>query len=270
MKDVFSDQAVFEQISSFFRSEGVSELFTKYARIPAKRESEGFDAYYRETVGMLLDDVSAFVLERVGEKLEQERQHELPFHVVAHSMGAIVVNEVFKRSWTHDAPNFKNIVLMGAASSVKEYEDITIPYLLDKKRYGTHLYHLVLHPQDEASESMFYDVIPRGSLLVYIDNYLTTPLTTKDRRIGRFENLMFSLKDTPREALEQISIKVFSGGSGTLDRMAYEDLENNPQRHTEFTPQDFWRESFWRVDEPGVKDEIDSQRHGGTRVRVRR
>lgn len=253
LQEILQDPEFLDEVEFFLNQPETRSALDDYFAFEGAPETE---KAIRDTLKKFLGRMLDKALALIEKQLEKERQLELPVDIIAHSMGTIVTNEILKRSRSQETPNFRNLVFMGSASSVKEYEEITLEYLSRKKAYGTHLHHLVLHPEDEISESMFFDIIPRGSLLVYIDHYLTNPLTIKDRRIGRFENLMFSLKHTPPSLFEQISIKVFSAGNNLLERKRYEDLENNPKKHSEFTPQEFWKESFWEVDEEGVLEEL--------------
>src|SRR5690606_32518259 len=90
--------------------------------------------------------------------------------LVGHSMGAIVINEVL--STYPDLP-VKNIVYMAPACPVRDAQKVIVPYLLRHRRARFFL--LTLHPIAEADEKFsvlpWYDVVPRGSLLEWVDNW---------------------------------------------------------------------------------------------------
>ena len=194
--------------------------------------------------------IARYLLFELEEILADLRREELQVRLMAHSMGAIVANEILERSERYETPRFKHIVFMAAACTVKDYEETTIPYLRKHKGYGTQLFHVLLHPEAEREESMFVDVLPRGSLLVYIDDYLTEPHTPRDRTVGRFENLMLSLMNTPSDVTDQLSVKVLPAGNG-LEGRDSDDIypKRPPEGHGEFTPQEFWRDEFYMVDD---------------------
>src|SRR5207248_2999500 len=97
--------------------------------------------------------------------------NRLPITLVGHSMGAIVCNRIVGG---YPELKFKDIVYMGAACSVREFQANVVPYLVNNRH--TRFYNLSLHPQCEAGEislsqpKIKFDIAPRGSLLVWLDN----------------------------------------------------------------------------------------------------
>src|SRR4030095_3853438 len=89
--------------------------------------------------------------------------------LVGHSMGAIVINEALL--------HFQNlpvtrIVYMAPACSIHDAEHCLLPFLFLNRSVRFHL--LTLHPQAEADEWNVWDIVPRGSLLEWIDNFFST------------------------------------------------------------------------------------------------
>jgi hypothetical protein len=81
------------------------------------------------------------------------------------------------------------------------------------------------------------DLAPRGSLLIWIDNYFTDPPTPLGRRVGRFLNVVPELRFTNEKTRSHVHLKVFRVG---------EDLRCwNPQKHGDFGDFPFWDERFW-------------------------
>jgi hypothetical protein len=164
--------------------------------------------------------------------------------LVGHSMGTIIIDRLLRY-----APYFevKNIVFMGAATSVEDYRD-TVDAYLDRHKgkgqegTGTQMYHLVLHPLAEVTERNLFDLAPRGSLLVWIDNYFTEPPTPVGRRVGRFSNVVPELRFAAPEIKKQIHLKVF--------RLERKYRCWNPRKHTDFGSFPFWDEDFWNPDTP--------------------
>jgi hypothetical protein len=173
---------------------------------------------------------------------------QLELTLVGHSMGSIIIDQ-----WLRYAPTLeiRNIVYMAGATSVNDYRDTVYNYLdrqrerRERKTEGsqiippTDVYHLVLHPSAEISERGFGDLAPRGSLLVWIDNYFSRPLTPLDRTVGRFFNLMPELARTRPELRSQIHVKVFRVGEATYGR-------TDPQIHGDFSQFPFWDSNFWK------------------------
>jgi len=175
-----------------------------------------------------------------------ENPEEWEITLVGHSMGTIVMNEII-RSFSL---NFENIVYMAGAASVRDYQDTIFPYL--KTHPQTQVYHLVLHPlaeiRDRWGDKYFWiDPPMRGSLLVWIDQFLSRPETSLDKTVGRYSNLMRAIHTTPGltgnaqssdDFRSQIHIKVFGVGEKMKDLA--------PQRHGAFNDFDFWEEGFWK------------------------
>jgi hypothetical protein len=141
--------------------------------------------------------------------------------LVGHSMGTIVANKII-RHYGDQLP-IKKIIYLAAADTVENYQETIHPYLLHNK--NTEMKHLMLHPRAEEGETNGFDFGPRGSLLVWLDNFLTNPLTLMERTAGRYDNLLPALHNTPQKIRKRISICVFSAGNKAK--------EKNPQTHSE-------------------------------------
>ena len=176
--------------------------------------------------------------------------------LIGHSMGTIVANEILHR---YNEFPFKHIVYMGAACSINDFRVNVIPYL--RNHSDGEFYNLCLHPFSEHRESHFCGLIPRGSLLEWLDNFLTSPNTTLDRRMGKWENILRTSSIIPNEVRERIYFKAFK--QERPNKKSYKEKceaceechkpllqkppENpgSPQKHSEFTDQIFWEKDFW-------------------------
>jgi hypothetical protein len=152
--------------------------------------------------------------------------------LVGHSMGAFVINEVLANY--PDLP-VKNIVYMAPACSVRDAEKVIVPYL--KRHPGCRFFLLTLHPIAEADEMYGvlpgYDVLPRGSLLEWIDNWYTDPPSHLDRVLGKWLNVIPAIQ-VFFDVRDRVFIKSFDVGSGS-----------QPQKHGDFNAFAFWHPAFW-------------------------
>lgn len=195
--------------------------------------------------------VSLFMKEFIKKNCKsiKEDPGEWEITLVGHSMGTIVLNELIRNFGTipkNQCGNkqpikmpFKNIVYMASASTIRHYEETVVPYL--EKNTGTHFYNLMLGRQAEIRETTFM-VSPRGSLLVWIDTFFSNPLTHRDKMLGRFDNFMVTLHDTPEPVKDRIHIKSFNTG--------WDAEENEPQKHGDFGNLKFWDEQCWQGSPP--------------------
>ena len=149
--------------------------------------------------------------------------------LVGHSMGVIVMNEAIRMY-----PNlpYRNIVYMAAACSIREFVESVVPFLMDHKK--ARFFNLCLHPIAEAGQIPYklIDLLPRGSLLEWIDNLFSAPHTLMDRRLGKWNNIMQATHVIPAEVRDQVTIKAFGVGKG----------RNEPQKHGEFNEIEFWND----------------------------
>ena len=163
-----------------------------------------------------------------------ERKRLVPITLVAHSAGALVANEMIRRC--PELP-FRNIVYLSAACSIRDWDVAVVPYL--SAHPESQFYNLSLHPANEAGETNAADLAPRGSLLVWIDEFLAHPETVQDRTLGRWENIIQATHLVPRDVRRQVTLKAFSAGA---------PASHGPQAHNDFTETAFWNSDLWQAD----------------------
>lgn len=187
--------------------------------------------------------------------------------LVGHSMGAIILNRVVRDTKIE----FTNIVYMAAACSIEDFSTSVLPYL--RQHTNSQFYSLSLHPVAEAGEVtwMAADLVPRGSLLIWLDNFLMNPVTEQERTFGRWRNLFRTSAtgepvikrffDNPdSESLKQrLHFRAFSVGAGDKDQMRsmkYQwndhpipktrcDRCDTPLAHGDFTEMPYWSKDYW-------------------------
>jgi hypothetical protein len=172
--------------------------------------------------------------------------------LVGHSMGTIVLNQMIREfgaasttgaGGESPAPRaalpFNRIVYMAGAATVRDYQDSLFPHL--RRNRDARMYHLILHPKAEIRERFdpgipYLDLPPRGSLLVWVDEFLSAPETPLDRTVGRYENLITAVHNTPDEVRSRVHIKAFGAGPDV----------RAPQKHGDFTSHlRFWKSECW-------------------------
>ena len=158
--------------------------------------------------------------------------------IVGHSMGTLIINELIRR---YPEINYQNIVYMAGAASIRDTFNSINPYL--EKHPDARFFNLTLHPQNEVEESNYW-LLPRGSLLVWIDDFYSLPHTQLDRTAGRWENLIQAYGDIPEEIRKQVYIKAFAQDSPI-------------KKHADFSNARFWEEKFWTT---GTKETTPSER----------
>lgn len=185
---------------------------------------------------------------RADQALNPPRDWEIT--LVGHSMGTIILNEAIRRfgvdsvktengNYVESVLPFNHIVYMAAACTIRDYKDSVFPYL--QKNGRARFYHLTLHEEAEERERVdlipYLDLLPRGSILVWLDDFLANPVTYLDRTLGSYANLMLTVQDTPNRLRRQISIKAFDAGATV----------SAPQVHGDFVGKFmFWKEDCWK------------------------
>ncbi len=174
-----------------------------------------------------------------------QQSKKLSVTLIGHSMGAIVMSELLRRfSDDNKDLTYSEIVYMAAACTIRDFEEAVIPYL--SKHKETNFYNLTLHPIAEENENVFIDILPRGSLLVWIDDFASTPATRDDLTLGRWNNAKIEWSFIPKDVRKQITLKAF----GIEDPSTNLGKGNKiPQKHGEFNDIDtyFWRPEFWHA-----------------------
>lgn len=150
--------------------------------------------------------------------------------LIGHSMGSMILSDVLR---AYPECRYRNIVFMGAALSIRDFDRTVIPVLSNGR--DSHFYNLSLLPTAEAREMSFGGTIPSGSLLEWIDEMYTPPTTRFDRTFGKWVNVRGVLKTLSSNALEKMTLRVFGTDEG------------QPKEHGDFNNADmcFWREEFW-------------------------
>lgn len=188
----------------------------------------------------------SILMQRILKEMRDDPSHTWEVVLVGHSMGTIVINELIREYGLHTHSedqqlNITDIVFLAGAASIKDYEESVFPFL--ETHPQTHFYNFMLHPIAERGEIQysFLDLPPRGSLLLWLDHFLSKPQTLRHRTVGRYDNFLRAVPHTPDTIRPQIHIRSFSAGIG--------ESFQNPQNHSEIAERfRFWRKDCWQVD----------------------
>ncbi len=164
--------------------------------------------------------------------------------LVGHSMGSMVSCEILRRA--HDLP-IRNVVFMAAACRVRDFRDCVVPYL--ERNPKAHFYSLMLHPVNDLTESFLPVVgstLYRGSLLTWIDDFLTFQAATIERTFGREENALTAMRFVPKGIRNRMTLKTFPVHAPKRKRDSAGRLV--PTKHSDFSnPKSrFWEPGFWQ------------------------
>jgi pimeloyl-ACP methyl ester carboxylesterase len=151
--------------------------------------------------------------------------------IIGHSMGTIIANNIIAK---YSDIKFTNIVYMAAACRLKDLEYVVAPYL--EKNSESQFYNLSLNPYRDLSENSYYDFIPRGSLLVWIDQTLGYTNSFQDRTAGFWFNIVRGAGNTFQK--EHVRKRVHLTQFGIKD--------GTPQNHGDFDDFKFWKKKFWQ------------------------
>lgn len=152
--------------------------------------------------------------------------------LIGHSMGTIILGDLIR---LFPKLPYRDIVYMGAATSIGEFARSVIPYLRENPE--ARFYNLMLHPQREAVELTGGGAVPSGSLLEWIDEMYEPPRTMLDRTLGKWRNVRQARMIIPKDVGKRILLKVFGQGTG------------EPLEHGDFNDarQCFWNPGYWTV-----------------------
>ena len=174
--------------------------------------------------------------------------------IVAHSMGAIVANEILRR---HGDLYFENVAYLGAASSIKDFVALALPYL--QANPTTHFYNVSLHPDLERDEENAELIVPRGSLLNWLDRYIVKSRSTLDHTLGSWENIVKALPLIDYlEEEERARFHVVRLGRSARQPAKHGELNDPPicgsGESDGCVGARFWEEGYWSGRDFGVAD----------------
>lgn len=176
------------------------------------------------------------------DSLPPERRRSRALIVVGHSMGTLVIDQILEHF-----PDLEvsRIIYLAPATTVAELEAGVVRYLERNPR--TTYYHGMLHPYADAGEWQpgMLDLVPRGSLLEWMDDYLTAPDTPLDRVSGKWSNLVLATHIFSPAVRPRVVLKAF----GVRDPIDADDpaLYAGMHRHAGFSDPRFafWDERTW-------------------------
>ena len=185
--------------------------------------------------------------------------------VIAHSMGAIVINELL--DLFPDLP-YADVVVMASAASLRDTRRVLNRYFemkdksateeeeecLSEEDVGTCFYSLMLHPLNDARERQYYGAVPSGSLLMWIDEMYDVPKTPEGKVFGFWPTAKSARRMFGATAQDHMLYRVFSR------QQAAKGARANPVEHGDFNDDDtcFWRPSFWGVSGTNWQDRYEA------------
>ncbi|MGB6128444.1 MAG: hypothetical protein WBG30_06805 [Psychrilyobacter sp.] len=156
--------------------------------------------------------------------------------LIAHSMGTMVANNIISK---FQDINFEEIVYMGGACSLKDIKYTISPYLESNKK--SKFYNLSLNPKREVTENIGQDFIPRGSLLIYLDQTYENVNSFLDRTSGIWWNMIIAADQIfPANIRKRVTLVKFG---------LYNDHTKAPQCHGEFDKFKFWNKEYWKAED---------------------
>jgi len=149
---------------------------------------------------------------------------------VGHSMGTLVGSRLLRE---YPDLEFNRIVFMAAASSIEDFVT-TVPQYL-QRHPESRFFSLGLSNIDEGNEiTLMSAAFPRGSLLVWVDNFFDPILSPEDYRLGDFWNLPVNRvpATTKTSACERMRLIKMAG--------ARSDRNGWPRKHGDFNEPEYF------------------------------
>ena len=162
--------------------------------------------------------------------------------LVGFSMGAIVLNALLV---SRPALPVQRVVHLAPAASIAETHTAVVPFLLARPDATFRI--AVLHPTVEADELRALDLLPRGSLLEWIDGGWSGDASSSARTTGRWSGALAFAALAPASVRGRIAIEAFGDDAGTRARTG-----RALRRHATFGDPDFvfWADSTWATARP--------------------
>lgn len=186
---------------------------------------------------------------------EWSQQDHVEVQLFGHSMGTIVLNELIRQ-----VPDLRvtRIGYLAAACTIADWQTSVLRYLRSPTGLATEFYSVSLHRMREQSErnpGSLFDLAPRGSLLDWIDNFLSNPATISSRTLGSWENItrvvpQFASDHDGRTAAEtddsemRLLRRIHLHCLDAADISFLKPENSQPQKHGDFTEWPFWDDNF--------------------------
>jgi hypothetical protein len=177
-------------------------------------------------------------LRALGETVAVNPDVKIELDVISHSMGGMIVNEIVR---TAPELPYRNLVYMAPACSIRHFAESVAPVLADEERTSeVNAWVLTLNPKVESLEGgwdRFYT--PIGSVLEWLEGFLTPPNSYLDRFLGKWDNVLSALHIFKDPARQRLHVKGFPYNP---------NKRVEPWRHVQFNDIEtkFWREEYWR------------------------
>lgn len=202
---------------------------------------------YRPPTGIvhgLIDSLQAMIATQGADSVPSARRRQRTLILAAHSMGSVVIDRILL--YFPQLP-VARIVYLAPATTLTELEEGVVRFL--ERNPATLYYHGTLHPYADAGEWQpgLLDMVPRGSLLEWVDDYFTSPDTPLDRVSGKWTNIVTAPQIFSPAVRDRVVIKAF----GVRDPVDAADpvLWGEMHRHTGFSHPHFafWDDETWRL-----------------------
>lgn len=185
--------------------------FQRVAQYTSKSRKADAPLYNEGAVRTLVKALHQKLVYQNGEWKWGDNGVPVELTLVGHSMGSMVINRVLSLvegvHRTERTP-VENIIYLAPAASIDELERLTIPYLEQAnvgkaaKLHPTQLWMFGLNRRDETREIPWQSTLglmPRGSLLTWIDTFLERETTWGQSTSGRTWNLLHAHGLEPSE-----------------------------------------------------------------------
>jgi hypothetical protein len=166
---------------------------------------------------------------------DEDLRKRLDITIVAHSAGAVVANKLV--SYFGTLP-IHNLVYMAPACTIDELMagGKLTQFLRDDPKHRR-LYILTLHEKAELENQTFFGLAPRGTLLVWLDEFIQ-PKSSEftGMMLGRARNLRLHVHLMPCDVQKQVFITAFDDDASSTTQ---------PQTHGGFGDLPYWRRAQW-------------------------
>jgi pimeloyl-ACP methyl ester carboxylesterase len=198
------------------------------------------DYRYMETDSTGSGDFSHF-LRRLAPALHESEGDDVV--LAAHSAGAVVANAV--AALFGDSLPISTLVYMAPACTIDELMAGGRVTEFLRKNPQRQMYILTLHEVAELSEQWYGDITPRGTLLVWLDEFIQPKHSEfRGQMMGRARNLRLHAHLIPCDVQPRIHITAYS-----------EQPPNkpDPQTHSAVGSIAYWDPEAWRPADPALR-----------------
>ncbi|MGH7231806.1 MAG: hypothetical protein ACREJU_10680 [Nitrospiraceae bacterium] len=199
-------------------------------------------------------------------QLTVDHQIAVEITLVGHSMGSLILNRLLAvLEQQGGLIPIQHIIYLAPAASIEELDEMVFPFLVSHRE--TKFWLFTLNRRDEAREipQPLAILLPRGSLLAWIDTFLEPVGAVGDKTLGSIRNVNNYYQPEPlpftpqREVFRERTINWNHNAAGQIrvfETVRDLNQKNRIEEHSDFSAPRFLGQVLCKIDHEAFKNKL--------------